>query len=95
MSEKRDTWEEAAEWYGLGVDLEAVEVADEGQDDLVFRSFRQACEWSRDNAGGAFTRCDNGVDYRPIRGCEAYVARQSWHDFEELYIDGPYKNEMS
>ena len=65
------------------------------QSALVFLSFNEACEWSRANAGRAFNRCANGVAFQPVSESEASQATQSWHSFEELYIDGPYRNEMS
>lgn len=79
-----------------GVASQAVGVAsNDEQAELVFKTFQEACDWSRENAGRAFTRCANGVDFRPVPHDEAYIATQSWHEFEELYVDGPYRNEMS
>lgn len=93
MSEQHESWEQAAEWCDLGVDPDAAQ-PHSGETEQVFRSFREACEWSRENAGRAFTRCDDSDDFRPVHGSEAYLASQSWHAFEELYLDGPYRNEM-
>lgn len=68
---------------------------EQAYDGPVFRSFNEACHWSRENGGQAFTRCAKGDNFRPVENSEAYQVTQSWHDFEELYIDGPYRNEMS
>jgi|GEM_PF-4489225 len=62
---------------------------------VVFRNFREACEWSRENAGRAFRRCGDGECFQPVPEADALQAIQSWHEFEELYLDGPYRNEMS
>lgn len=76
------------------VSADASDHAAEGPSDLVFGTLQAAREWSKDNAGRAFARCANDEGFRPVSHNEAYQASQSWHESEELYVDGPYRNEM-
>jgi hypothetical protein len=68
--------------------------ANEGEVGLVFGTLEAACEWSKENAGRAFARCANDEGFRPVSHDEAYQASQSWHESEELFLDGPYRDEM-
>ena len=68
--------------------------ANEGEVGLVFGTIEAACEWSKENAGRAFARCANDEGFRPVSYDEAYQASQSWHESEELFLDGPYRDEM-
>lgn len=77
-----------------GVSAGAFGHSTEEQSDLVFGTLQAACEWSKENAGRAFARCANDEGFRPVSYNEAYQASQSWHESEELYVDGPYRNEM-
>lgn len=91
MSSNNQNRERLQDEVSVGAGSHAIEE----QSGLVFGSFQEAREWSKENAGRAFARCANDEGFRPVSHNEAYRASQSWHESEELYLDGPCRNQMS